>query len=79
MQSGYRKYHSTETTLLKLFIDIGCALDQGNNAMLIMLDLSSAFDTVNHLILLDRLQTRFGITGNVISLLRSFLFQRQCC
>ena len=68
MQSGYRKYHSTETTLIKLFNDIGCALDQGNNTALILLDLSSAFDTVDHLILLDRLQTRFGITGNVLSL-----------
>ena len=75
MQSGYRKYHSTETTLIKLFNDM-CALDQGNNTALILLDLSSAFDTVDHLILLDRLQTRFGITGNVLSLLRSFLFQR---
>ena len=75
MQSGYRKFHSTESTLIKLFNDIGCALDQGNNAVLILLDLSSAFDTVDHLILIDRLQTRFGITGNVLSLLRYFLFQ----
>ena len=38
--------------------------------------MSSAFDTVDHIILLDRLQSRFGITGNVLSLVRSFLFQR---
>ena len=76
MQSGYKKYHSTETTLIKLFNDIGCALDQGSNAALILLDLSSAFDTVDHIILQDCLQSRFGITGNVLSLLRSFLFQR---
>ena len=54
--------------------DIGYALDQGKYCTLS--DLSSAFDTVDHLILLDCLQTRFGITGNVLSLLRSFLFQR---
>ena len=38
MQSGYRKFHSTESTLIKLFNDIGCALlDQGNNAVLIFI------------------------------------------
>ena len=36
MQLGYRKHHSTETALIKLFNDVGCALDQGNNAMLIL-------------------------------------------
>ena len=42
MQSGYRKFHSTESTPIILFNDIGCALDEGNNVVLILLDLSSA-------------------------------------
>ena len=41
--------------------------------MLVLLDLSSAFDTVDHEILLERLQTRFGFTGKVLKWLRSYL------
>ena len=76
MQSGYRKHHSTETVLIKLFNDVGCALDEGRNAMLILLDLSSAFDMIDHELLIERLQVRFGITGNALIWLKSYLSQR---
>ena len=76
-QSGYRRYHSTETVLIKIFNDVCCALDDGRNAVLVLLDLSSAFDTVDHEILLQRLQTIFGFTGQVLKWLRSYLTERQ--
>ena len=76
-QSGYRMHHSTETVLIKISNDLCCALDEGRNAVLVLLDLSSAFDMVDHDILLERLQTRFGCTGKVLKWLRSYLTQRQ--
>ena len=66
MQSGYRRFHSTETALIKVFTEFCCALDCGKNAVLILLDLSCAFDTLDHEILISRLRTRFGFTGNVL-------------
>ena len=77
IQSGYRKYHSTETALIKLFNDIGCSLDDGHHAILILLDLSCAFDTIDHEILITRLQARFGITGNALLWLKSYLVGRR--
>ena len=76
MQSGYRKHHSTETILIKLFNEIGCLLDEGRNSVLTLLDLSSAFDTVDHDILLERLQSRFGLTGSVLYWIKSYFTQR---
>ena len=52
--------HSTETAMLKVSSDILTALDQGDLALLSLLDLTSAFDTVDHDILSRRLETSFG-------------------
>jgi hypothetical protein len=46
-QSAYRAIHSTETALLKVYSDIADALDSGSNAVLVLLDLSAAFDTID--------------------------------
>ena len=48
MQSAYRSLHSTETALLKVQNDVISALDEGSVVVLLMLDLSSAFDTIDH-------------------------------
>jgi hypothetical protein len=48
LQSAYCKYHSTETAVLKVQNDILCALDVGESVILVLLDLSAAFDTVDH-------------------------------
>jgi len=56
LQSAYRAYHSTETAVLKVLSDILTAVDNGDLAMLALLDLSAAFDSVNQRILLRRLE-----------------------
>lgn len=75
-QSAYRRFHSTETALLKVFSDICRAIDDGNTCLLGLLDLSSAFDTVDHNILLARLEVNFGITGTALQWFRSYLTDR---
>ena len=54
-QSAYRKLHSTEKALIRFHNDIAIALDQKRSVILLLLDLSAAFDTVDHCILLSRL------------------------
>ena len=66
LQSAYRDKHSTETALIKVQNDILSALDAGSSAILLMLDLSAAFDTIDHDILLSRLCNVYGITGNAL-------------
>ena len=65
-QSAYRPNHST--ALLKITNDILFALDSGYVSLLTLLDLSAAFDTIDHCILLDRLQHIYGISGTALSL-----------
>ena len=75
-QSGFRARHSTETAILKVMSDILGAADRGNVVLLGLLDMSAAFDTVDHNILLHRIQDSFGIKGQALSWLRSFLESR---
>ena len=75
LQSAYRKFHSTETALLKLTNDIMETIDSGKITILTALDMSAAFDTLDH-ITLHRLQHTFGLSGYVISWIRSYLTDR---
>ena len=75
-QSAYRPHHSTETALLKITNDILLALDSGNVSLLTLLDLSAAFDTIDHCILLNRLQHMYGISGTALSWFSSYLTNR---
>ena len=75
-QSAYCAFHSTETALLKVQTDVTRALENQEVACLILLDLSAAFDTIDHNILLSRLETRFVVTGATLSWLRSYLTER---
>ena len=54
-QSAYKAFHSTETALVRVHNDILTAIDNNNTVILLLLDLSAAFDTVDHSILLSRL------------------------
>ena len=73
LQSAYRKHHSTETAVLKVVSDVLLAADREGVTLLGLLDLLAAFDTVDHEILINRLQTSFGIRGTVLSWILSFI------
>ena len=75
-QSAYKKHHSSETALIKVQDDILRAIGNNCCVILLLLDLSAAFDTVDHCILLDRLSHRFGITGNALEWFHSYLCNR---
>ena len=75
-QSAYRRGHSTETALLKITSDIFEAADNKQTTLLGMLDLSAAFDTVDHDILLTRLEKTYGITGSALGWITSFVSNR---
>jgi len=72
-QSAYRKGHSTESALLEVLDGVYTAADNKQVTVLIGLDLSAAFDTVDHKILVQRLQSEFGVIDTPLSWLRSYL------
>lgn len=72
-QSAYKAGHSTETTLLKIKSDIHLNLAQGKATALILLDLSAAFDTIDHPQLAERLTSWFGFTGVVSKWFDSYM------
>ncbi|XP_078372669.1 uncharacterized protein LOC144656313 [Oculina patagonica] len=76
LQSAYRKYHSTETALLKVQNDILMNMNRQHVTLLVLLDLSAAFDTVDHKILLHRLQSSLGVTGTALKWFESYLSNR---
>ena len=78
-QSAYRAYHSTETAILRVMSDILLALDSGDIAVLTLLDLSAAFDSVDHATLLQRLRTSYGLGGSVLAWFASYLSNRTQC
>jgi len=76
-QSAYRQNFSTETALLATLNDIYRAIDEGYSTVLVALDISAAFDTIEHQILINRLRDGFGIDGLVLSWIESYLHGRQ--
>ena len=76
-QSAYKKNHSTETAMVKVHNDILRALDNESSVIVLLLDLSAAFDTVDHQILLSRLKCRYGFHCKVLDWFSSYLSDRK--
>ncbi len=76
LQSAYKEFHSTETALVKLTNDILCTVDNKKPVILVLLDLSATFDTVDHKILLHTLEHEFGIIGSALAWIISYLSGR---
>ena len=75
-QSAYRAFHSTETALLRVKNDILMNMDKQHVTLLVLPDLSAAFDTVDHTVLLRRMNSNFGVSGSALRWLTSYLFER---
>ena len=72
-QSAYKVGHSTESALLRVHNDVLCALDDGRCVMLVLLDMSAAFDTVDHGILLTRLPQCIGVQGSAYTWFETYM------
>ena len=79
LHSAYRSHHSTETAVLRVLTDILYAVDEGDLSVLALLDLSAAFDTVDHNILMTRLRVSYGIRDAALDWLQSYLTGRMEC
>ncbi len=75
-QSAYRKNFSVETSLLYISNSLRKYIDSGYSIIVILLDLSAAFDTVDHSILLSRLEHRFGVVGKALQWIKSYIQNR---
>ena len=75
-QYGFRKEHSTELAALEVIDRITCNMDNGKIPFIIHLDLSKAFDTLDHNILIEKLKF-YGLTQSALTLLKSYLHERK--
>ena len=75
-QSAYRSSHSTETALLRIVNDLQNAADIGQVGLLVLLDLSAAFDTIDHSLLTHQLEYQFGVTDGALTWFKSYLSDR---
>ena len=73
MQSAYKTGYSTESALLRIQNDILHDLDKKRGVILVLLDFSAAFDTIDHDLLLQRLEESLGVTGTVLQWFSSYL------
>ena len=74
-QYGFRAQHSTEHAVLELVDRVSSLMDTGKTPFTLFLDLSKAFDCLNHQILLDKLH-HYGVSGMALVLLRDYLTDR---
>src|SRR5664279_5131655 len=76
LQSAYRPGHSTETAMIKVSDDIYRAMDNGAYTALVSLDISAAFDTIDHEILCSRLKSDFNVEGKALPWIQSYVTDR---
>jgi len=77
VQSGYRKHHSCETLLVRMSDDILKDINKDKVVVLLLLDLSAAFDTIDHDLLIWKLLTQYGIDGNALDWFTNYLSNRK--
>ena len=75
-QSAYRKFHSCETALIQVVDDIQVMLSNNLHVAMVLLDSSSAFDTIDHGLMFTRLQEQFSITNGGLAMIKSYLTNR---
>ena len=76
LQSAYKKFYSTEAAFLKVENDVLLNMEKGSVTTLTLIDLSAAFDTIDHLTLINRLSSWYGISGIVLDWFTSYLSDR---
>ena len=74
-QSAYRKYHSTETALVRIQNDHLNSVDKKKGVLTVLLDMSAAFDTVDHSVLIGQMRS-IGIEGTALKWLESYISNR---
>ena len=72
-QSAYKADHSTKTALLYIKNEVHLSLSRGETTALVLLDLSAAFDTIDHSTILSCLQNWFGVGGSILKWFTSYL------
>lgn len=75
LQTAYLAFHSTETAVLKVTMDTLWEFDTGKVAVLVLLDLTATFDTVDYATLLQRLTVSYGIHNTALQWFSSYLDQ----
>ena len=76
-QSGFRRVHGIETALVRVMNDVYKARDSGYCVAIALLDISAAFDTLDHFLLLEIMSNHLGIGGMVLEWFRNYLSNRQ--
>ena len=78
-QSAYRKDHSTETAVLSVLNGLLGSADERLVSLVALLDLSTAFVSLDHTISLQQLEMTYGVRGTVLDWFASYLSERLCC
>ena len=75
-QSAYKQFYSCEKAIIKIVNDILWAMEYKNITTLVIIDLSTAFDTVDHKVPLEVLHRHFGVEGRALDWFQSYLSSR---
>ncbi len=76
LQSADQQFHSTDTALIKVTNDILMAINQQKVVLLVLIDLSAVFDTIDYTIVLKRLSNWIGIKRNSLKWFQSYMSDR---